>query len=563
MSEAELHILKARMLAGRRAKARRGELGKRVPMGYVRRPSGEVALDPDEQAQATIRQVFALFQRFRTVGKVLSYLVEHDIRMPVRTPGGPGKGELEWHRANRPTLHNLFGNPIYAGIYAYGVRATDRRRQKPGRPGTGRRSPRAGEAEVFLPDRVPAYISRVQFDCNQAQLRANRSDRLGPVRSGTALLSGLVVCGRCGLRMTAAYNNDGHAARYICSGENSSYGGPFCQSLKAAPVDVQVTSIVLQALQPAALEASIAVAADLQAERAALELQWRHRLERAQYKVDQARRRYASTEPENRLVARTLERDWEEALAEQVRLTADHERFWRERPQAPGPAELAAIRQLTTDLPALWQAPTTTREERQTIVRLLLERVLLTVIDASEQVRLECHWHGGSKTIHTLIRPVARVKALSTYSSLLARAVDLHRMGNGCADIAAVLNQEAWRPPKRRDTFNASMVRRLLTTAGVIKPGLRRPRTTPERRPDEWTIRELAEELGVPQPTLYHWVQNGRVPSRSVKAGARSAKLVTADAATIANLKTIRATPPPWRRLPSPVRTTNNPTLDS
>jgi len=390
MSEAELHILKARMLAGRRAKARRGELGKRVPMGYVRRPSGEVALDPDEQAQATIRQVFALFQRFRTVGKVLSYLVEHDIRMPVRTPGGPGKGELEWHRANRPTLHNLFGNPIYAGIYAYGVRATDRRRQKPGRPGTGRRSPRAGEAEVFLPDRVPAYISRVQFDCNQAQLRANRSDRLGPVRSGTALLSGLVVCGRCGLRMTAAYNNDGHAARYICSGENSSYGGPFCQSLKAAPVDVQVTSIVLQALQPAALEASIAVAADLQAERAALELQWRHRLERAQYKVDQARRRYASTEPENRLVARTLERDWEEALAEQVRLTADHERFWRERPQAPGPAELAAIRQLTTDLPALWQAPTTTREERQTIVRLLLERVLLTVIDASEQVRLEC-----------------------------------------------------------------------------------------------------------------------------------------------------------------------------
>jgi excisionase family DNA binding protein len=562
MSEAELHILKARMLAGKRAKARRGELGKRVPMGYVRRPSGEVALDPDEQAQATIRQVFALFQRFRTVGKVLCYLVEHDIRMPVRTSGGAGKGELEWRRANRPSLHNLFGNPIYAGIYAYGVRTTDRRRQKPGRPGTGRRPPRAGEADVFLPDRVPAYISREQFDRNQAQLRANRADHLGPVRSGMALLSGLVVCGRCGLRMTAAYNNDGHAARYICSGESSSYGGPFCQSLKAAPVDVQVTSIVLQALEPAALEASLAVAADLQAERAALEQQWRQRLERAQYKVDQARRRYASTEPENRLVARTLERDWEEALAEQVRLTADHERFWRERPQAPGPAELAAIRQLTTDLPALWQAPTTTGEERQTIVRLLLERVLLTVIDDSEQVRLECHWHGGSKTIHTLIRPVARVKALSTYAALLARAGDLYRMGNGCADIAAVLNQEAWRPPKRRDTFNASMVRHLLTTAGVIEPGVRRTRTIPERQPDEWTIRELAEELGVPQPTLYHWVQNGRLPSRSVN-GAGSAKLVTADAATIANLKTIRATPPPWRRLPSPVRTTNHPTLDS
>src|ERR1700674_1936117 len=121
MSEAELHILKARMLEGRRAKARRGELGKPVPMGYVRRPSGEVAFDPDEQAQGTIRLVFDLFQGFRTVGKVLRYLVEHDIRMPVRAPGGPGKGELEWRRANRPSLHNLFGNPIYAGIYAYGM----------------------------------------------------------------------------------------------------------------------------------------------------------------------------------------------------------------------------------------------------------------------------------------------------------------------------------------------------------------------------------------------------------------------------------------------------------
>ncbi len=506
MSEAELHILKARMLEGRRAKARRGELGKPVPMGYLRHPSGVVVLDPDEQAQGTIRQVFDLFERFRTVGKVLSHLVEHDIRMPVRTPGGPGTGELEWRRANRPSLHNLFGNPIYAGIYAYGVRATDRRRQKPGRPGTGRRPPRAGEAEVFLPDRVPAYITCEQFERNQEQLRANRPDRLGPVRAGTALLSGLLVCGRCGLRMTAAYNNAGHAARYACTGQNSSYGEPFCQSLKAAPVDAQVTSLILQALEPAALEASLAVAADLQAERAALEQHWRQRLERAQYQVDQARRRYASTEPENRLVARTLERDWEAALSEQVRLTADCERFRRERPQSPTPAELAAIRQLTTDLPALWQAPATTSGERQTIVRLLLQRVLVTVVDGSEQVRLECHWHGGNRTAHELVRPVARMRTLSTYAALVARAADLHRAGNGGAAIAAILNQEAWRPAKRRETFNPPMVRRLLITAGIVEPRPRRPRALPERRPDEWTIRELA---GGTRRAASHALQRG------------------------------------------------------
>jgi hypothetical protein len=199
------------------------------------------------------------------------------------------------------------------------------------------------------------------------------------------------------------YNNDGHAARYACTGMHSSYDAPFCQSLTAAPVDAQVTRLILQALEPAALETSLAVAADLEAERAALERQWRQRLERTQYQVDQARRRYASVEPENRLVARTLERDWEAALAEQSRLAADYERFQRERPQAPSPAELAAIRRLTTDLPALWRASTTTQEERQTLVRLLLERVLITVIDGTEQVRLECHWHGGNRTSHTLV----------------------------------------------------------------------------------------------------------------------------------------------------------------
>ena len=208
---------------------------------------------------------------------------------------------------------------------------------------------------------MPAYITREQFERNQVQLRANRPTHLGPVRAGSALLSGLLVCGRCGLRMTAVYNNDGHAARYACTGQNSSYGAPFCQSLKAAPVYGQVTSLILRALEPAALEASLAVAADLQAERAALERQWQQRLERAQYQVDQARRRYASTEPENRLVARTLERDWEAALSEQVRLNADYERVRRERQQAPTPAELTAIRQLTTDLPALWHAPTADR----------------------------------------------------------------------------------------------------------------------------------------------------------------------------------------------------------
>jgi DNA invertase Pin-like site-specific DNA recombinase len=205
MSEAELHILKARMLAGRRAKAQRGELGRAVPMGYVQRASGEIGFDPDEQAQATIRMVFDLFDRFRTVGKVMRYLVDHDIRMPVRVRSGARKGELEWHRVNRISLHNLFGNPIYAGAYVYGLRPTDPRRQKPGRPGTGRRCCPPEEAEVFLPGQLPAYISWEQYQRNRTQLRSNKTAATGVARSGKSLLSGILICGRCGLRLRHAH----------------------------------------------------------------------------------------------------------------------------------------------------------------------------------------------------------------------------------------------------------------------------------------------------------------------------------------------------------------------
>ena len=563
MSEAELHILKARMLEGRRAKARRGELGKPVPMGYVRHPSGEVAFDPDEQAQTTIRLVFDLFERFRTGGKVMRYLVGHDIRMPVRVRGGPRKGELEWHRVNRVSLYNLLINPIYAGAYVYGARSIDRRRQKPGRPGTGRRPFRIEDVEIFLPDRVPAYISWEQYQRNQSQLRSNKATVTGVARAGQALLSGMLICGRCGLRMVAQYNNNGVLARYSCIRMACDYAEPTCQTLKASPLDALMTRLVLQALEPAALEASLRAASDLASERDALDRQWRNRIERARYEAERARRQYDAVEPENRLVARTLELQWEQVLADQTRLEAEHERFRREQPQTLSSTEIAAIQLLAKDVPALWHAAT--QEERQIIVRMLLERLLVEVIDGSEQVRVECHWHGGNRTAHQLIRPVARLDQLSTYKNLVTRAGELHRAGQDLSDIAAILNREGWRPAKRRDTFNAQMVRHLLVKAGIAAPKYRRRKPQIERQTAEWTIRELAAHLGVPEATLYTWVQQGRLRSRLVKVGAGHIKLVHADEAAVAALKAMRATPMPWRRLPTrrSMPATPSPTTES
>lgn len=349
--------------------------------------------------------------------------------------------------------------------------------------------------------------------------------------------------------MLTQYNCNGTIPRYACIRMACDYAGPVCQTLKAAPLDVLVSRLVLEALEPAALEVSFLAAGELERERAALDAQWRHRIERAGYQVERARRQFDAIEPENRLVGRTLERQWEQTLAEQARLAAAYERFQRDQPRTLTPAEVGAIRQLAHDLPGIWSAAT--QDERQTLIRLLLERVLVEVVDGTEQVRVSCHWQGGHQTSHQLVRPVARLDQLSTYHELIARAAELHRAGQGYAAIAQILNQEGWRPAKRRDTFNAMMVGRLL---GKVRITIRkRPPVVIERQPNKWTIAELARHIAMPESTLYSWVQQGRLRSRAVRHNGKTFKLVPADDAMITAFKLARVTPPPWRRRPPPI----------
>ncbi len=219
--------------------------------------------------------------------------------------------------------------------------------------------------------------------------------------------------------MNSAYHNNGHAPRYQCGNMKSTYDEPLCQSLSAAPLDRLIADLVLAAVQPAAIEVSLAVAADVEAERAALERNWRQSLERAAYVVQRAHRQYQAVEPENRLVARTLERAWEEALADQARLQADYERRRREQPAAPSLEEIAAIQAVAQDLPALWRAETTTKmtsDHSASAPGSHSDRS----IDGTEQVRVECHWHGGVRTQHWVIRrsPTPRPSAPTPHWSL-------------------------------------------------------------------------------------------------------------------------------------------------
>lgn len=543
MSEAELHVLKQRLLAGRRAKAGRGELSVQLPIGYVRRPSGEVVKDPDEQAQAVVALIFEQFARCGTINGVLQYLVRHHVEVPCRSRSRHDKGELQWHAPNRATLSNLLHNPIYAGAYVYGRCCVDARRKQPGRPSTGRRAVAAGDWPVLLKDRLPAYISWAQFEDNLRQIEANAASGKGAIRHGPSLLSGLIVCGRCGLRMATRYRNNGQELRYCCGQRVVNYGLAPCQSLVGRALDQWVGQQVLAALQPTALEVSLKAIEDLQAERAQLHRHWQQRLERARYQAERAQRQFNAVEPENRLVARTLERQWEAALAAEARLQGEYTRFEAEQPAVLDAAEREAIRRLAADIPALWHAPTTTAADRQAIIRQLLERIVVTVHGESERFDVQLHWVGGHVSAATLTRPVARLEQLSDYPQLLARVAALYAQDKTLTAIAGHLNAEGWHPAKRRETFNASMVHTLLAVQGLRSRRRRYSDAIEERAADEWTLSELAHCLGIPGPTLYSWLRRGELRRRQAVVAAHPVWLVQADEAELARLRALRERP--------------------
>ena len=548
MSQVELHLIKQRMASGRLAKAGRGELAVPLPAGYARRPSSEVALDPDEQVQAVIRLVFRLFEQLGTVHAVLRFLVEHRVQIGMRERSGPGKGEVVWRAPHQQGLVNMLRNPAYAGIYAYGRSRTDPSRRLPGREDSGRvRRLEAGQWLVRIEGALPAYISVEQYERNLARMAANRAraDAAGAPRNGPALLGGLVACGICGHRLQVSYEASGQGltGRYCCQRRHHTYGEPRCQQMAARFLDDHVVAQVLSALAPAALELSVTAAAQVEGRRAEVDRIWRQRLERAEFVCDRARRQYQLAEPENRLVARQLEREWEAALAERAHLGEEYERYQRARPARLSAAELAAIRALAGDIPALWAAPTTTVADRKRLLRAVIESVQVTAEGATERVHATVTWAGGHQTHADLRRPVARIDQLSYYPALTERIRDLAGQGLGSAAIAGQLAAEGFRTPRLHDRFHPGEIQHLIRRLG-LRPGLDHDHRTDHGSlgPGQWWLAALAREIGMPVATLFGWLRRGWVTGRQ-DTRAPYRWIITADQAEVERLRALHQLP--------------------
>jgi len=342
--------------------------------------------------------------------------------------------------------------------------------------------------------------------------------------------------------MMVRYSGAPNRTSYTCARASASYGEPLCQILtNGTALDDFVAKQVLAAVEPAALDASLAAVAGVERDRAALARQWQLRQERAAFEVDRACRQYQACEPENRLVARELEHRWEEALKAKRHVDEEFDRFAKSAPANLNDSALSSIRALAADLPAVWAASTTTPVDRRRIARLLLERVVVVVDKASERVDVTLHWVGGATRTAVIARPVARYRQHTDYPRLVARLKALCTERLHSATIAERLNAEGFRPPKRTTRFTAEMVRRLTTILGLARR--RRHGSSTDLGPDEYRPTGLARRLGVSRDAVRSWLRSGWV---NVHCDDDGHHVIWADAEELRRLRELHKLPRTW-----------------
>jgi DNA invertase Pin-like site-specific DNA recombinase len=445
MSEAELHILRARLIGGQLAKAGRGELETRLPVGLVYDPAHMVVLDPDLQVQEAVRQFFETFRRTGSATATVRSFRERGLLFPRRVSSGPHHGELAWGALHHHRALNVLKNPRYAGAFAYGRRKTNR-------------TPAGTESRNNLPpdqwhtlilDAHPGYITWADYQENRRRLQANAAAwgddrRNGPPREGAALLQGIAVCGRCGARMTIRYyiRHGKLLPQYTCQRDGIQNALPPCQRIVGADLDRAIGDLLVETISPLALEVALSVQDELQARAAQADTLRRQQVERSRYDAELAQRRYLRVDPDNRLVAASLEAEWNNKLRALAAAQEDYERE-RAKDALIDVEQRQQVLALATDFPRLWRDPATPDRERKRMARLLIEDVTLL---KSDELIAQVRFRGGATHTLRLPRPKPAADLRKLDPAIVAevdRLIDEHSDG----EIAAILNSRGRQPP--------------------------------------------------------------------------------------------------------------------
>jgi DNA invertase Pin-like site-specific DNA recombinase len=532
MSEAELHILKQRLEAGRLRQVERGVYRQALPTGLVRAADGRVEKDPDVRIRGAIELVLAKFAELGSCGKVLRYLRQEGLQLPRRQMRGPERGNVVWKPPSDTAIYEIVRNPAYAGAFVYG-----RRQHVPGQPPTVRRRQPVTEWIEVKHDIYPAYITWAQYEANQAQLARNGQRAWneeqaggGVAREGPGLLQGLVVCGHCGYHRQVIYKEGYH--HYPCQSLRRRHGLAPCPTVHGPAVDETVTETFFEALRPANLDVLDTVLAAQRAEQERLAGQWAAQVRQADYEAQRAQRQYMQVEPENRLVAAELERRWEEKLLRQRRVEEEAQR-WRAQnePAAEITDEMREqFGHLAGHLPAVWA--NCTPAQRKALLRSLIERVIVRR-DVADRVSVRVVWLSGHYTDLEVQTPVGLQTSVSGYADMVARVGTLYAQGLHDAQIAAQLSSEGFHSAHRSDVAVDAV-----TTIRREQRWLHRTGPRPTVREGYLTVPALARRLGVDRQWVYRRLRNGSIePDVVVRDAQTHQYLIQDDPELIARLE--------------------------
>ena len=525
MSEAELHILRARLDGGIRNKAARGELRRGLPVGLVwGEADGQTRWHPDEAVTGVIATIFDRFAVCGSVRGVWLWLREQGLRFPLQPAAYLRGEEITWVEPTYHAVHNVLTHPAYAGAYVFGKTRQRRHLGEDGVLRTSRRKLPQGEWEVLIPEHHRGFIDWDTYQANQARIGGNTRPRAhqpgtGAVREGCALLQGLATCGTCGRKLAVYYDGPAKSTPgYYCTGTGQLVDGRGTRHLRVGGVaiDTAVAAAFLAALQPSALHACLAAAQQLEDGHDAALDQWRRQVEQARYAAGKAERRYRAVDPDNRLVARGLETEWNTALQQQA--DAENELARREaaRPKTLTPQEKQAILALGDDLAGVWSAATTTDKDRKRLLRTLLDEVGIDVHRDQDQGRADLllRWKGGAITELSAPlkrKPPQRLRTGEDTIDLLRRLAAHYPD----ATIAGILNRQG-RRSARGLSFTAGRVQSL---RHHWKIPCHQPSNAPIKG-EPLTVADTAHELGLAPSTLHRWLNEGFIAGDQITPGA-------------------------------------------
>jgi DNA invertase Pin-like site-specific DNA recombinase len=517
MAQAELHLLRGRLLGGKLNKARKGELRFPLPVGLCYDEERQIVLDPDEEVRGAVALVFRLFRETGSGFAVVQQFAKSTLRFPKRSYGGAWNGKLIWGYLTHSRVLNILKNPSYAGVYVFGRYQYRRQIHPSGEVRKQMHPVPMADWRVHLQEHHEGYISWEEYLKNQERLEKNRTNGgemilSGPAREGLALLQGLLLCGHCGRSITVRYTgNGGIYPCYQCNWlHREGLASKSCMNFRCDLLDAAVAKEVLQALQPVELELALAALEELEARDHTLGRQWQMRLERAEYEAALAERRYQEVDPSQRLVAATLERRWNAALLHCEELKQQAEEFKRQHARVATAEQKAQVLALAKDLPRLWHAPTTQANDRKRMLRLLIKDITVEKPSDPKKLLVHIRWMGNTSTNLTLQLPPNIADRVRYPTAVVDRVRELARSLTD-AEIASQFRREGFTSAKGK-TFSTSIIRELRFTYRIPPPIL--------RKPEELTVAQVAEHFAVSHGVVYYWIERGYVQARKLNGGS-------------------------------------------